>query len=51
MGEIIGWILTCPYCGYRAGDNEFDISLVGECFCPKCEGEFMFEEDEDEEEL
>jgi hypothetical protein len=47
--QFAGWILTCPHCQYRAGDNEFEPSLCGECVCPKCEAEFLFESDDDEE--
>lgn len=43
-----GYILTCPFCYYRDTDDEFDVSLVGECFCPKCDGEFILEEDEED---
>lgn len=50
-----GWILTCPECGHRGGDeSDFQISLGDECFCPKCKCKFILdrgddEDDEDEE--
>ncbi len=41
-------LLECPYCKYRGVVTEFEVSLADECFCPKCDGEFLLrEEDED----
>lgn len=47
--SLNGRILTCPYCGHRAGEAEFDVSLVCECWCPVCGKEFMVEDEDDEE--
>ena len=41
--------ITCPYCGHVADEEDFDMSLVGECFCPACHRAFMAEDEEDED--
>lgn len=39
--------VTCPNCGHTGDEEEFEISLADECFCPKCEAEFLVEQEED----
>jgi transcription initiation factor IIE alpha subunit len=49
-GHTVGWIIVCPHCGHHGTPRQFDESCASECFCPKCDGQFEFQpEDEDGE--
>ena len=38
----------CPYCQHAGTDVDFERSPSGECFCPRCGGEFLIEEDDED---
>lgn len=43
------WIITCPTCGFKGTEDEFQMSLSDECFCPNgCEW-FLMEYPKDED--
>ncbi len=45
------WMVTCPLCGFIGGDgSDFQISLLGECFCPKCGEKFILDRDDEADE-
>ena len=41
--------ITCPECGEKGDPNHFAMSLADECFCPKCDCEFMLAHDDEED--
>ena len=44
--------ITCYDCEFDGNEFDFDMSLCGECFCPKCFCEFIVDlEDDDEGDL
>jgi hypothetical protein len=49
---ILGYVITCPNCGYSGDSRTYEPSCADECECPKCHYAFTFEypEDDDEEE-
>jgi hypothetical protein len=44
--------IICPECGHQGSDTAFSASCADECWCPKCDAEFVFEypDDDDEDE-
>lgn len=39
--STFGWVLTCPACQLKGTPEFFGESCAGECFCPKCDAQFI----------
>ena len=42
--------ITCPFCGYTDREQDFDLSMADEAFCPRCDRVFVIEWDDPEDE-
>ena len=45
----MSWYVTCPHCDFVGdSDDDFEMNLCDECFCPKCGEKFELDSSGDE---